>query len=39
LIVPLSKRLRTRFHAIHRNAGVADITEDFAGRRVTLENA
>ncbi|NCA82539.1 MAG: dihydrolipoyl dehydrogenase [Opitutae bacterium] len=39
LIVPLAKRLRARFHAIHLNTRVADIAEDPAGLRVTLENA
>ena len=39
LIVPLSKRLRGLFHAIHLNTRVADISEDPAGLRVTLENA
>jgi dihydrolipoamide dehydrogenase len=39
LVVPLAKRLRTHFHAVHLNTRVADITEDPAGLRVTLENA
>jgi dihydrolipoamide dehydrogenase len=39
LIVPLAKRLRGLFHAIHLNTRVADISEASAGLRVTLENA
>lgn len=38
LIVPLSKRLRALFHAIHLNTRVADISEDPAGLHITLEN-
>ena len=38
LLVPLSKRLRARFHAIHLHTRVADISEDPAGLRVTLEH-
>ncbi len=38
LIVPLSKRLRARFHAIHLNTRVAGIADDPAGLRITLEN-
>ena len=39
LIVPLAKRLRGLFHAIHLNTRVAAIADDSAGLRVTLENA
>ncbi len=38
LIVPLAKRLRGLFHAIHLNTRVAGIADDPAGLRVTLEN-
>ena len=38
LIVPLSKRLRGIFQAIHLNTRVAGIDDDPAGLRVTLEN-
>ena len=38
LIVPLAKRLRGLFHAIHLNTRVVDISEDPAGLRVVLEN-
>lgn len=39
LIVPLAKRVRGLFHAIHLNARVAGFAEDSAGLRVALENA
>jgi len=39
LIVPLAKRLRGIFHAIHLNTRVAGIADDPAGLRITLENA
>ena len=38
LIVPLSKRLRGIFQAIHLNTRVAGIADDPGGLRVTLEN-
>ena len=38
LIVPLSKRLRGLFQAIHLNTRVAGVADDPAGLRVTLEN-
>ncbi|MGD9782230.1 MAG: dihydrolipoyl dehydrogenase [Kiritimatiellia bacterium] len=39
LIVPLAKRLRGIFQAIHLNTRVAGIADDPAGLRATLENA
>lgn len=39
LIVPLAKRLRGLFQAIHLNTRVAGIADDPAGLRVALENA
>ncbi len=38
LIVPLSKRLRSLFEAIHLNTRVASIVDEGSGLRVTLEN-
>ena len=38
LIVPLAKRLRSVFHAIHLRTRVADIADHPAGLRVTLES-
>jgi len=38
LIVPLAKRLRGKYEAIHLNTRVAGIAEDAAGLRATLEN-
>lgn len=38
LIVPLSKRLRALFHAIHLQTRVVDIADHPAGLLVTLEN-